>query len=265
MDYAELVGGPDGEDDEEDEAGKIHGAASAQTGLATDVDHADVSKPHGEGEKNLGVAEVTGTDRDLSYKGADEQAGGHAGKAEQKGFVGDLVDGFERRQPSQARGFLFEAALLNEIEKGRKEAEEERSVGGQQKCYMEEDPDAAVDDKPGSFAAGVEGRDEAENEDDRQDEDAKGDGFEAQVDEQEGGGEYKGEEYLEFVDVDRQAVVGCVEHLGQGDEVEEEGCGGGGDSQVAPAGAVVERDRENGKRGNAVEENRDSEPEDRHR
>ena len=64
--------------------------------------------------------------------------------------------------------------------------------------------------------------------------------------------------------VDGEAVVGGVEHLGQGDEVEEEGGGGGGDGDVTPAGAVVEGGRENGERGNAVEEDRDSEPEEGH-
>ena len=39
VDGRELVGGPDGEDDEEDEAGEIDGAASAQAGVAADVDH----------------------------------------------------------------------------------------------------------------------------------------------------------------------------------------------------------------------------------
>jgi len=67
------------------------------------------------------------------------------------------------------------------------------------------------------------------------------------------------------VGVNGQAVVSCVEHLGQGDEVEEEGSGGGGDGEVTPAGTVVDRRRKNGERGDAVKKNRDSEPEDRHR
>ena len=62
VDGGELVGGPDGEDDEEDEAGEIDGAASAQAGVAADEDHRDVGEPHGEGEEDLGVAEVGGAD-----------------------------------------------------------------------------------------------------------------------------------------------------------------------------------------------------------
>jgi hypothetical protein len=46
--------------------------------------------------------------------------------------------------------------------------------------------------------------------------------------------------------------------------VEEERRSGCGDGDVAPARAVVERCREDGQRGNAVEKNRDSEPEERH-
>ena len=46
--------------------------------------------------------------------------------------------------------------------------------------------------------------------------------------------------------------------------MEEDGGGGGGDGDVAPAGAVVERGGQDRERRYAVEENRDSEPEERH-
>lgn len=58
--------------------------------------------------------------------------------------------------------------------------------------------------------------------------------------------------------------MGGVEHLGKRDEVEEERRNGCGDGDVAPAGAVVERCREDGERGNAVEKDRDSEPKEGH-
>ncbi len=64
--------------------------------------------------------------------------------------------------------------------------------------------------------------------------------------------------------VDWEGVVGGVEHLGQRDEVEEQRGDGGGDGDVAPAGAVVERGGQDGERGYAVEENRESEPEEGH-
>ena len=60
VDGGELVGGPDEENDQEDEAGEIDGAASAQAGGAADVDHRDVGEPEGEGEQDLGVGEVAG-------------------------------------------------------------------------------------------------------------------------------------------------------------------------------------------------------------
>ena len=55
-----------------------------------------------------------------------------------------------------------------------------------------------------------------------------------------------------------------VEHLGEGDEVEEDSGDGGGDGDVTPAGAVVEGGGQDGKRGYAVEEDRDSEPKEGH-
>ena len=64
--------------------------------------------------------------------------------------------------------------------------------------------------------------------------------------------------------VDRKAMVGGVEHLGERDEVEEN-CGDGGrDGDVAPAGPVVKGGGQDGERGYAVEEDRDSEPEEGH-
>ena len=58
--------------------------------------------------------------------------------------------------------------------------------------------------------------------------------------------------------------MGGVEHLGEGDEVEEDGGDGGGDGDVPPAGAVVECGGQDGERGYAVEKDRDSEPEEGH-
>jgi len=113
VDGGELVCGPDGEDDEEDEAGEIDGAASAETGVTADVDHCDVGQPHGEGEKDLGVAEVRRADGGLRDERADEQAGGHAGEAEEEGFESDLISCLERWEPGEGGGFLFEAALLD--------------------------------------------------------------------------------------------------------------------------------------------------------
>ena len=103
----ELVCGPDEEDDQEDEAGEIDGAAAAQAGGAADEDHGDVGQPHGEGEQDLGVAEVLCAVVLLRDDGADEQAGGHAGQAEEERLEGDLVDGLERRvqrrEPARGR------------------------------------------------------------------------------------------------------------------------------------------------------------------
>ena len=64
--------------------------------------------------------------------------------------------------------------------------------------------------------------------------------------------------------VDGETMVGGVEHLGQGDEVEEDGGDGGGDGDVTPAGTVVEGGGQHCERGYAVEKNRDSEPEEGH-
>ena len=260
MDGGELVCGPDGEDDEEDEAGEIDGAAATQACRAADVDHGDVGQPHGEGEEDLGVSEVGGTDGGLGDERADEQAGGHAGEAEEEGFEGDLVGCLERREPGEGGRFLLEAALLNEIQKRRDQTEEECRVGREQERDVEEDPAAVEEGVGGGLLAGMEGGDEAEEEADGQDKDAERDGFVAPVDEEKRNGEEKAEEGLGLVSVDREGVVGGVEHLGERDEVEEDSGNGGRDGDVTPAGTVVEGGRQDRERGYAVEEDRDSEP-----
>ena len=83
MNGGELVSGPDGEDDEEHEAGEVDGAPSAETGDAANVDHRDVSEPHSKGEEDLWIAEVGRTYGDLCDERADKQAGGHARQAEE--------------------------------------------------------------------------------------------------------------------------------------------------------------------------------------
>lgn len=116
MDGGELVGGPDREDDEEDEAGEIDGAASAQARVTANKNHAAVGDPHGEGEEDLGVAEVGGAVGLLGDERTEEQAGGHAGETEKEGLEGDLVSGFEGREPGERGSLVLEAAFLDEVE-----------------------------------------------------------------------------------------------------------------------------------------------------
>ena len=134
---------------------------------------------------------------------------------------------------------------------------------------MEKDP-AGVDHRNGygesrALLAGMEGGDEAEKEADGEDEDAEGDGLVSPIGNEKGQREEETQESLGFVAVDRKVVVGGVEHLGERDEVEENGGDGSGDSDVTPLGAVIKGGGQNRKRGYAVEENRDSEPEEGHK
>ena len=130
---------------------------------------------------------------------------------------------------------------------------------------MEEDPAGVNHGEGGVFLAGVEGGHEAKEEADGKDEDAEGDGFVSPIDQEKRQGENEAEEGLGLMSVYGEAVVGGVESLGEGDEVEEDGGDGGGDGDVTPAGAVVEGSGQNRERGNAVEKDRDSEPEEGHR
>jgi hypothetical protein len=81
--------------------------------VTSDVDHRNVGEPHREREEDFGVAEVRSSNGGLGDERADEQTGSHAGEAKEKSFEGDLVGGFERREPGQRRRFSFEAALLD--------------------------------------------------------------------------------------------------------------------------------------------------------
>ena len=136
---------------------------------------------------------------------------------------------------------MLEAALLNEVEERGEERDEKRGVGGEKKSDVEEDPAGVEHGEGGALLAGVEGGDEAEKEADGQDEDAERDGPVSPVDDEKGDGEEEAEEGLGLVGVDGKAMVGGVEHLGERDEVEEDGGDGGGDGDVTPARAVVER------------------------
>jgi hypothetical protein len=142
MHGGKLIRRPDRDYHKKDEAGEIDGAAASETRVAADEDHQDVRDPHGDGEENFGVGEERRTDGLQSEHGAYEEASGHAGEAEAEGVEGDLVEGFERRQPGARglRALLFEAAFLDEIEQAGDKREEERGVGGEEKSDMEEEP-----------------------------------------------------------------------------------------------------------------------------
>lgn len=233
--------------------------------MPADVDHHDVGEPHGEGEEDLGVAEVRRADGGLGDERADEQAGGHAGKAEEERLEGDLVGGFERREPGEGGRLLFEAALLNQVQERGDEREQEGGVGGEEESNVEEYPAGGEQKEGRALLTRMKGGHESEKEADGEDEDAKRHGLISRVNKQECYGEEEAKEGLGFVGVDGKAMVGGVEHLGQGDEVEEDGGSSGGDGDVTPAWAGVEGGGQNRKRGYAVEEDRDSEPEEGHR
>jgi hypothetical protein len=63
----------------------------------------------------------------------------------------------------------------------------------------------------------------------------------------------------------RERAVGGGEGFCDGDEVEEDTGECGGDRDVAPTGAVVEGRGQDRERGDAVEDDRDSEPEEGHK
>ena len=64
--------------------------------------------------------------------------------------------------------------------------------------------------------------------------------------------------------VDGERVVGGVEHLDERDEVKEDAGERGGNTKVTPAGAVVEGRGQNREGGDAIEKNREPEPEEGH-
>ena len=98
-----------------------------------------------------------------------------------------------------------------------------------------------------ALLAGVEGRDKTKKKADGQDEDTERDGSISPVDEQEGESEDESEEGRRLVGVDGKAMVGGVEHLGEGDEVEEDArrwwqgwrCGASGDGRRAQPGRTA--------------------------
>src|SRR5260370_664604 len=93
---------------------------------------------------------------------------------------------------------------------------------------MEEYPAGVDHGRCSALLTGMEGRHQAEEEADGKDEDAQGDGFVAPIDEEKCQREEEAEQGLGLVGVDRQAMVGGVEHFGGVDVVEWAGCGGGG-------------------------------------
>jgi hypothetical protein len=80
---------------------------------------------------------------------------------------------------------------------------------------MQEDPAGVELGEGRGLLARVEGGDETEEETDGQDKDAEGDGFIAPIDEEKGSGEEETEEGLRLVGIDREGMMGGVEHLGQ--------------------------------------------------
>jgi hypothetical protein len=162
-----------------------------------------------------------------------------------------------------AGGLGFEAALLNQVEERGQQRDHQRGVGGQQKHDVEEYP-AGADGSGESFLPRAEGCQHGEHEGDRQDEDSQRDAAVPRVDDQKSEREDKRKQRLDFVGLDRKTMVGGVKRLGERYEVEES-CGyGGGDGEATPAWAVVERRGQHREGCYAVQDNRESEPEESH-
>jgi hypothetical protein len=98
---------------------------------------------------------------------------------------------------------LFEAALLNQVQKRGEKREKKSGVGGEEESDMEEDPAGMDHGRCRALLAGMEGRYQAEKKADGEEEDAEGDGFISPIDEEKGEGEKETKESLGLVGVDR--------------------------------------------------------------
>jgi hypothetical protein len=129
---------------------------------------------------------------------------------------------------------------------------------------MQQQP-ARVDQRVGDrLVAWVERRDDRQQRRNRKQKDAERDGVVSVSKYQEGEDQEEAQPGERLMRIDGQGAMGCGERFDDGDEVEEgsgERCGHG---DVSPARAVVECGRQHRECGDAVEDNRDAEPEEGH-
>ncbi len=241
MDHAELVGCPDGEHDQQNGSGEICGAAAAEAGGVADKEQQDVDGPHDEGGDDLGIAEVGCAEGGiLREDGADDEADGHAGEAEEQRGVGDALKVVQGWEPVEGRGtgaggLGFDTALLYEIEHGGEDAETESCICGEQGRDVRDEPADADAGGGKDVAIDAERGDEDDEKGDRQGEDAERDGSVKPPDEEEGSCDEEGEEGFCIADADREPAMGGGEHFDYRDEVEEEGEAAEVDGGFAPA------------------------------
>ena len=182
---ADQVGGPDNDHAGEDRAGEIRGSASAQAHRAAQEEKKDVDAPEDKGSQDLGIEEVGCAERCfLDEDGAENEADGHAGKAEEEHGVGEALEGVEggepveRHPPGVIAGFAlgFEAVFLNEVEDGSQQTKTEGGIGSEQGRDVGDEPAGSNPLRREDVVGQSEGGHENEKEGERQGENAEGDG-----------------------------------------------------------------------------------------
>jgi len=153
---------------------------------------------------------------------------------------------------------------LNKIEKTCQQTEDQSGVGGEQGADVYDDPAIANGGRSkGVFLEASRGED-YEQKCQGQGEESKGEGTIAEPDEQEGSDYKQTEEGLHFAGADRHPTVRLAEHLGNGNEMEDEAGGGGQQEDAGPFGPAVQDGRQGADGGYPVADCRDPEPQNEH-
>ena len=143
-------------------------------------------------------------------------------------------------------GLALDAAFLNQVKDGGKQAEAEGGIGQQQGDDVGDEPADADAFGGEGVAIRAQRGDEDEKERCRQGKDSKGDGVVKPPDEEEQAGDGEAQQRFDFADADGHPAMGLDEHFDHGDEVEEEGHSAEMDAGLAPAEEAIEHGREDG-------------------
>ena len=203
---------------------------------------------------------------------AEDEADGHARKAEEQHGMGDTLESVERRKPLEGTPmgifgpyeFGLEAALLNEIENGREETEAEGRIGREQGGDMRDEPTVANAFGRESVRLEPESGNEYEKEGYGQCKSAAREGAIEPPGEEEKGSNKEAEDRLDFARSDGNETMGLGEHFDRRDEVKKESYTAEMLAPFAPALDGIKDGGEDGDTGTRIQKSRDSEPEKMH-
>ncbi len=156
VDRAKDVRRPYAEHHQKHQARPIYRPSPPKPCAAAHQQHAYIESPHSKGKDHFGIAKIGRPHALLRQQRANQQPNSHAMKADHQRTMTDLVHRLKGGSQARNDGLFrsFSRFSCMQIEQAGQQAEDQRSIGGQQRANVDDDPAVARPGRTNVYLSG---------------------------------------------------------------------------------------------------------------